>query len=85
MGYKSAKIQEQEGLLIAAVNYGKGEKHTALSLLIIKFANRPPKQIVLSLIFSVTILVLIALLTLFDCQNYGYLEVKGSRNRFLAI
>jgi len=31
---QAAKIQEQEGLLRAAVNYGEGERHNALPMLI---------------------------------------------------
>jgi hypothetical protein len=27
----------------------------------------------------------LALLKLFDCQDYGYLETRGSHNLFLAI
>lgn len=30
---QAAKIQEQEGLLRAAVNYGEGERHNASSML----------------------------------------------------
>jgi len=38
------KIQEQEGQLRATVNYGEGQSHSALSVLINSFAIRFPKK-----------------------------------------
>ena len=79
---QAAKIQEQEGLLRAAVNYGEGERQCFTN--VDKKYNLIPKinDPFTSIFDTVEYL---ALLKLFDCQDYGYQETRGSHNLFQAI